>query len=96
MTTIGTEDALAEWESTRPDTYYDPALDRLAIDELAAFGETVAKVIDPAVAVLESRRDRPMTDGHRVVFDPAYETAGRVVWASGVVGAPAHERAALL
>jgi alkylation response protein AidB-like acyl-CoA dehydrogenase len=96
MTTIGTEDALAEWESTRPETFYDPALDRLGIDGLREFGETVARVIDPAVATLESRRDRPMTDGHRVVFDPAYETAGRAVWASGVVGAPAHEQAALL
>ncbi len=53
-------------------------------------------MIDPAVAELERRRDRPMTDGHRVVFDPAYETAGRAVWASGVLSAGAHEQAALL
>ena len=89
-------DPLAEWESTRPTSFYDPALDRLGIDGLRGFGETVARVIEPAVATLEARRDRPMTDGHRVVFDPAYETAGRAVWASGVVGAPAHEQAALL
>ena len=96
MTLTREDDALAEWESSRPDTFYDPALDHLGIEGLREFGETVARVVDPAVAKLEARRDRPMTDGHRVVFDPAYETAGRAVWASGVVPAAAHEQAALL
>ena len=96
MTLTREDDALAEWESSRPDTFYDPALDHLGIEGLREFGETVARVVDPAVAKLEARRDRPMTDGHRVVFDPAYETAGRAVWASGVVSAAAHEQAALL
>ena len=96
MTLTREDDALAEWESSRPDTFYDPALDHLGIEGLREFGETVARVVDPAVAKLEARRDRPMTDGHRVVFDPAYETAGRAVWASGVVSAAAHEQAALM
>ena len=45
-------DPLAEWESSRPTTFYDPALDALGIDGLSGFGETVAQVIDPAVAEL--------------------------------------------
>ena len=96
MTLTREDDALAEWESSRPDTFFDPALDRLGIDRLREFGETVARVVDPAVAEPRGATRPPMTDGHRVVFDPAYETAGRAVWASGVVSAAAHEQAALL
>ena len=89
-------DALAEWESTRPSTFYDPALDRLRLERLRAFGETVAQVVEPAVTELEARRDLPRTDGVRVAFAPAYERAGRAIWETGVVGAGAVEQAALL
>ena len=89
-------DPLAEWEATRPTDFFDPALDRLGIEGLRVFGETVARVIEPAVAELEAGRDRPSTDGEQVDFDPAYEEAGRAVWASGIVAAGAHEQAALL
>ena len=89
-------DPLEPWETTRPETFFDPALDRLELDGLRAFGATVAQVIDPAVAGLEARRDRPVTDGERVEFDPAHERAGRAVWGSGVLSAGAREQAALL
>ena len=93
-------DALAEWESSRPATFYDEPLDRRASrDEAArlrAFGETVAQVVDPAVAEVESRRDLPRTDGAAVQFHGAHERAGRAIWASGIVAAAAFEQAALL
>ena len=89
-------DALAEWESTRPSTFYDPALDALGLDRLRPFGETVAQVVEPAVTELEARRDLPRTDGSGVEFDPGYERAGRAIWPSGIVGARAREQAALL
>jgi alkylation response protein AidB-like acyl-CoA dehydrogenase len=91
--------ALAEWESTRLESFFDPALssgDEALDERLRAFGETVAQVVDPAVAELETRRDLPATDGERVEFDDAYTRAGRAVWASGIVGAGAYEQAALL
>jgi acyl-CoA dehydrogenase len=63
---------------------------------LQAFGAVVAQEIDPAVAVLEARRDLPATDGKRVEFDDAYARAGRAIWATGVLPAGAYEQAALL
>jgi acyl-CoA dehydrogenase len=79
--------------------FYDPALDTLGPEvsgRLRAFAATVRDVVDPAVTELESRRDLPSTDGERVHFAPEYEVAGRAVWASGIVAAPAREQAALL
>jgi acyl-CoA dehydrogenase len=103
--------ALARWEESRPDNYYDatPFLrdlltEHLGEDGLAAiepnlrsFGAAVASVVDPAVAAIESRHRTPAVDeSQRIVFDPEYADAGRAVWASGVLGAPAFEQAALL
>jgi len=51
-------------------------------------------VIDPAVEQCEQNPPRLRPDGE-VEFDPAYHDAGRAVWASGMVGAPAQEQAAL-
>jgi acyl-CoA dehydrogenase len=103
--------ALARWEASRPDNFYDasPFL-RSALafhlgDEglaaldprLRAFGATVATVVDPAVAAIEGRHRVPHVDqSQRVLFDHEYADAGRAVWASGVVGAPPFEQAALL
>ncbi len=103
--------ALERWEAARPDSFYDatPFLrtalaahlgdDGLAAIEpnLRAFGSSVASVVEPAVAEIESRHRTPaVDDAQRVAFDSEYEDAGRVVWASGVVGAPPFEQAALL
>jgi acyl-CoA dehydrogenase len=103
--------ALARWEASRPDNYYDAAPflrsalaaylgdDGLAAIEpgLRSFGAAVAQVVDPAAAAVESRHRAPAVDGsQRVVFDPEYAEAGRAVWASGVVGTRAFEQAALL
>jgi acyl-CoA dehydrogenase len=58
------------------------------------FAEVVRDVIDPAVA--ESERNPPrLGDGGEIEFDPAYHRAGRAVWASGIVAAPAREQASL-
>jgi alkylation response protein AidB-like acyl-CoA dehydrogenase len=75
---------------------------------LADFGRTVVDVIDPAVDVLERHRQLPAHVAYdaigrrveRVEFHPAYETAGRAVWASGMLavnrdGRGAFEQAAL-
>jgi acyl-CoA dehydrogenase len=58
------------------------------------FAEVVRDVIDPAVA--ESERNPPrLGDDGEIEFDPAYHRAGRAVWASGIVAAPAREQASL-
>ncbi len=103
--------AIARWEESRPDNVYDAApllahglraqlgAEALATLEprLRAFGGAVATVVEPAVAAIESRHSRPgVGDDQRVRFDPDYATAGRAVWATGVVGAPAFEQASLL
>jgi acyl-CoA dehydrogenase len=103
--------ALVRWEESRPDNYYDatPFLrtalaayageDQLAAMEpnLRSFGAAVAAIVEPAVAAIESRhRIPPVDESQRVVFDSEYAEAGRAVWASGIVGAPAFEQAALL
>ena len=99
--------ALARWEASRPDDFYDatPFLrDALRIygrEELEpglhAFGAAVASVVEPAVSAIESRHGAPTVgDDERVLFDPEYADAGRAVWATGIVGAPAFEQAALL
>ena len=51
-------------------------------------------VVDPAVEETEQNPPRLGADG-RIEFDPAYHRAGRAVWASGIVGAPALEQASL-
>ena len=58
------------------------------------FLTVVMDVVDPAVAEAERNPPRLGADGH-VEFDPAYHRAGRAVWASGIVGAPAREQAGL-
>jgi acyl-CoA dehydrogenase len=103
--------AIARWEESRPGNVYDAApllaagLRAHLGDEafarleprLRAFGGAVATVVEPAVAAIESRHATPGVDaGQRVVFDPEYADAGRAVWATGVVSAPAFEQAALL
>ena len=52
------------------------------------------QVVDPAVE--ECERTPPRLDGDgEIEFHPAYHRAGRAVWASGIVGAPAREQASL-
>jgi acyl-CoA dehydrogenase len=60
----------------------------------ADFAAVVRDVIDPAVAECERNPPRLRDDGE-IEFHPAYDRAGRAVWASGIVGAPAREQAAL-
>jgi acyl-CoA dehydrogenase len=58
------------------------------------FDRVVMEVIDPAVE--ECERTPPRLDGDgEIEFHPAYHRAGRAVWASGIVGAPAREQASL-
>jgi acyl-CoA dehydrogenase len=54
----------------------------------------VRDVIDPAVEACERNPPR-LGAGGEIEFDPSYHLAGRAVWASGIVGAPAREQAAL-
>ena len=77
------------------ETFWGPDLVRWFGDSarLAEFGAVVAQEIDPLVYELE--REGPTTDGARVQFSPAYDRAGRVVWASGILGAEPFEQAAL-
>jgi alkylation response protein AidB-like acyl-CoA dehydrogenase len=58
------------------------------------FHAVVMDVVDSAVAEAERNPPRLGADG-QIEFDPAYHRAGRAVWASGIVGAPAREQAAL-
>jgi acyl-CoA dehydrogenase len=51
-------------------------------------------VVDPAVAEAERNPPRIGAAGE-VEFDPAYHRAGRAVWASGIVAAPAREQGSL-
>jgi acyl-CoA dehydrogenase len=51
-------------------------------------------VIDPAVEECERNPPRLGDDGE-IEFHPAYHRAGRAVWATGIVGAPAREQASL-
>ena len=55
--------------------------------------EAVSSDFDAAVAECERHPPR-LVDG-AVEFHPAYHAAGRIVWASGIVGAPAREQASL-
>ena len=45
--------------------------------------------------VAECERQLPRLVDGEIEFHPAYHEAGRAVWATGIVGAPAHEQAAL-
>jgi acyl-CoA dehydrogenase len=58
------------------------------------FAEIVRDVIDPAVEECERNPPRLGPDGE-IEFDPAYRRAGRAVWGSGIVGAPARKQASL-
>jgi hypothetical protein len=58
------------------------------------FARVVMDVIDPAVEECEHNPPRLGADGE-VEFHPAYERAGRAVWATGIVGAGAVEQASL-
>jgi acyl-CoA dehydrogenase len=58
------------------------------------FELVVMDVIDPAVEECERNPPRLRADGE-IEFDPAYDRAGRAVWASGIVGAGAVEQASL-
>jgi acyl-CoA dehydrogenase len=58
------------------------------------FADVVRDVVDPAVEECERNPPRLGADGE-VEFDPAYQRAGRAVWASGIVAAPAREQASL-
>jgi acyl-CoA dehydrogenase len=58
------------------------------------FAAVVRDVIEPAVEECERNPPRLGDDGE-IEFDPAYHRAGRAVLASGIVGAPAREQAAL-
>jgi acyl-CoA dehydrogenase len=58
------------------------------------FERVVRDVVDPAVEEAERNPPRLGADGE-IEFDAAYHRAGRAVWASGIVGAPASEQAAL-
>jgi acyl-CoA dehydrogenase len=55
--------------------------------------EAVSSDFDAAVAECERHPPR-LVDGE-VEFHPAYHEAGRIVWATGIVGAPAPEQASL-
>jgi acyl-CoA dehydrogenase len=55
--------------------------------------ETVSSDFDAAVAECERHPPR-LVDGE-VEFHPAYHEAGRIVWATGIVGAPARDQASL-
>jgi len=104
-------DALERWAAERPENFYDasPFLraglanylgDAGLADvepRLREFGATVATIVEPAVAAIESRRRLPrIGDDQRIEFDAEYAEIGRAVWASGVVGRPPLEQAALL
>jgi alkylation response protein AidB-like acyl-CoA dehydrogenase len=91
--------AIARWEASRPGNYYDGnALLAAYVDDpqVQAFGETVARVVEPAVASIEQRQALPSLDGNDVVFDDAYADAGRVIWASRILDTGAVPQAAML
>jgi alkylation response protein AidB-like acyl-CoA dehydrogenase len=77
------------------ETFWGPDLERWFGDSprLAAFGEVVAREVDPLVYELE--RHGPSTDGKSVQFGTRYAEAGRAVWASGVVDAEPLDQAGL-
>ena len=58
------------------------------------FDRVVREVVEPAVEACEGRPPRLV--GGEIEFDPAYAEAGRAVWATGIVGAPAFEQMRLL
>ena len=77
------------------DTYFDPTLGN--DPRLAAFGQTVAQVVEPEVAALEAQGGPRLGADATVEFDDGYHHAGRAVWASGIVATEdAFTQAALL
>lgn len=102
--TQGRED-LARWRACAPDnfftcdgnlqrvlTLYDPGYSGYA-SELAAFGQAVATVIDPAAAINDRPHNHPRLDawdgiGRRtesIEFHPSYHDAGRPAYQAGLL-----------
>jgi acyl-CoA dehydrogenase len=71
---------------------------------LSAFGALVAQVVDPAADAQERAGAGPRLvaadalgrEQQEIEFHPAHADAGRAVWASGLVSAPAFEQATLM
>ena len=71
---------------------------------LRAFGATVAQVVEPAAQMQERVGNGPRLlgadslgrDRQEIEFHPAHDDAGRAVWKTGLVAAPAFEQAALM
>jgi alkylation response protein AidB-like acyl-CoA dehydrogenase len=71
---------------------------------LSDFGAIVARVVDPAADVQERAGNGPRfvpadalgRDLQEIEFHAAHADAGRAVWASGLIAAPAFEQAALM
>src|SRR5438067_2710768 len=71
---------------------------------LSAFGATVAEVVDASADVQERAGNGPRLVAadalgracQQIEFHPAHAEAGRAVWKSGLVAAPAFEQAALM
>jgi hypothetical protein len=105
----GRED-LVKWKAAKPTNYFiaipdlnsvlelrmGQPLETSFIDDLSAFGVTVATIIDPAVQLLESNREfpklRPYDElGQRIdeiEFHPAQNQAASAAWASGLLATP--------
>lgn len=102
----GRED-LVKWKAAMPSNYFTaladlasvlelrmgPSLEASFIDDLSAFGETVASVIEPAVQLLERNREFPKLRPYdelgqhidQIEFHPAQTQAASAAWASGML-----------
>ena len=105
----GRED-LVKWKAAKPSNYFIALPDLVSvlelrmgrpletsfIDDLSAFGATVATIIEPAVQLLERNREfpklRPYDElGQRIdeiEFHPAQTQAASAAWASGLLATP--------
>ena len=71
---------------------------------LRDFGAMVAQVVEPAAGMQERAGNGPRLvaadalgrERQEIEFHPAHADAGRAVWASGLISAPAFEQAALM
>ena len=71
---------------------------------LSEFGAMVAQVVDPAAQTQEQTGNGPRLvaadalgrDLQEIEFHPAHADAGRAVWKSGLISAPAFEQASLM
>ena len=113
---------LATWTAARPTSYFDESGNLASVlathagagraaamsPMLTSFGETVARVVEPAVVTLERHRDLPALVAYDAIgrvregieFHPAYEVAGRAILGSGLLevnrgGQGSFEQAAL-